>query len=151
MTQVDRTPITMDDLEFEGGKLVKVRGVRYNYMDGDSLIFLVSQLGQMLHKAQQTIKQERQTARERFFFPIVMPLNARGQGPASVERGVARKLTWEVWDQFGGSHGSFDYLPDAIDRADELNRKYGRCYDEGCEHFGTPHAHPEKMEPETKG
>lgn len=205
MTQIDRTPITMDDLEFEGGKLVKVRGVRYNYMDGDSLIFLVGQLGQMLgrseianklwqrnatdtHAAMSAMrndinehipmpsiesdllngpetsvfcsavasavvsfaKREQQTARERFFFPIVMPLNADGQGPASEERGEIRKLTWEVWDQFGGSHGSFDYLPDAIDRADELNRKYGRCYDEGCEHFGTPHAHPEKMEPEKK-
>ena len=59
--------------------------------------------------------------RNRFYFVIVMPLDEDGRGPASEENGEIRKLTWEVWGQDTTSHGSFKYLPDAIDRAEELN------------------------------
>lgn len=58
-----------------------------------------------------------------FYYPIVMPLSADGNGPASVEKGEARKLTWEVWDQEFTTHGSFEILSDAIDKAMELNAK----------------------------
>lgn len=59
--------------------------------------------------------------RNRWFYVIVMPLTADGNGPASEENGEIRKLTWEVWNQFCDVFGSFDCLPDAIDKAEELN------------------------------
>ena len=62
--------------------------------------------------------------RNRFYFVIIMPLNVDGHGPASEERGEVRKITWEVWDQEMTSHGSYDYLPDAIDEAERLNEEY---------------------------
>lgn len=53
-------------------------------------------------------------------YPIEMPLTADGNGPATV--GVdAVKITYEVWDHFFVTHGSFDYLPDAINEAMRLN------------------------------
>lgn len=54
-----------------------------------------------------------------FYFPIVMPVNKDGQGPCELNE--AAKLTWEVWDQELTSYASFDYLPDAINKAIELN------------------------------
>ncbi len=57
--------------------------------------------------------------RDEFYFPITMPLDERGHGPASIRDAV--RLTWEVWDQELVSHASFDYLYQAIDRANELN------------------------------
>lgn len=63
-------------------------------------------------------------ARERFYFVIVMPLDADGRGPASEERGEVRQITWEVWDQECTVHGSFQYLADAIDKCEELNEGY---------------------------
>lgn len=59
-------------------------------------------------------------ARNRFFYVIVMPLDENGHGPAEIGKGAV-KLTWEVWDQELSTHGSFDYLPDAIDHCEELN------------------------------
>lgn len=38
------------DLEFEDGKLVKVQGMRYNYMDGYDLQSLVRGLGKLVYK-----------------------------------------------------------------------------------------------------
>jgi hypothetical protein len=53
-------------------------------------------------------------------FPIEMPLDANGDGPATV--GVdAVKITYEVWDRLLVTHGSFDNLPDAIDAAMLMN------------------------------
>ena len=42
--------IKFEDLEFEGGMLCKVRGFRYNYMDGNQLLSLIRNLGQLLYK-----------------------------------------------------------------------------------------------------
>lgn len=57
--------------------------------------------------------------REWFYYPIVIPVNVLDQGPCDLKD--AEKLTWEVWDQELSSHGSFEFLPDAINRAIELN------------------------------
>jgi hypothetical protein len=62
--------------------------------------------------------------RDRLYFPIIMPLDKRGMGPASESKGQIRKITWEVWDQFCETFGSFDCLPDAIQEAERLNREY---------------------------
>lgn len=63
-------------------------------------------------------------ARLRMYYPIVMPLNSDGIGPASEKLGEIRKLTWEVWDQFCDTFGSFDCLTDAIMEAERLNREH---------------------------
>ena len=55
-------------------------------------------------------------------YPIVMPLTAEGNGPASEEKGEVRKITWEVWSQdLSESHGPFEFLPDAINEAMRLS------------------------------
>jgi len=54
------------------------------------------------------------------FFPIIMPLKD-GQGPATDQE--CDEITYEVWDHFGGSHGSHEYLPDAINQAMELTKE----------------------------
>lgn len=55
-----------------------------------------------------------------WYFPIEMPINADGHGPATV--GVdAVKIVYEVWDIALNTHGSFDFLPDAINFAMQLN------------------------------
>lgn len=55
------------------------------------------------------------------YFPIVMPL-LDGNGPATDEE--CNKITWEVWDQLCNTYGSFDYLPDAINKAIQMNREF---------------------------
>jgi len=53
-------------------------------------------------------------------YVVPMPLTADDQGPATV--GVdAAKMHYEVWDQDLVTHGSFDFLPDAINYAMALN------------------------------
>lgn len=47
---IDRTPLTFADLEFKNGILVKVRGMRYNHMNRDDLVWLVGELGRLLCK-----------------------------------------------------------------------------------------------------
>jgi hypothetical protein len=42
--------LTLNDLQFEGGLLVKVRGVRYSYMNGNQLLNLIRGLGILLCK-----------------------------------------------------------------------------------------------------
>lgn len=64
----------------------------------------------------------------RFFFPLVMPLDVDGRGPASIENGEARKLTWEVWDHVLNSYGSYDYLWQAIAEAEKMNQLFGTNY-----------------------
>lgn len=61
-------------------------------------------------------------ARDRFYFVIVMPLDKDGNGPA--DNSEIEYLTWEVWDQELTTHGSFQYLPDAIDECERLNWEY---------------------------
>lgn len=58
--------------------------------------------------------------RNRWYFPIVMPLK-NGIGPASEKD--CDEITWEVWDQVCDTYGSFKYLGDAIDKAEELNEQ----------------------------
>ena len=55
------------------------------------------------------------------FYPIIMPLNEDGLGPSDF--GDTAKNTWEVWDHFCNSHGSFDNLPDAINEAMRLTKE----------------------------
>ena len=57
------------------------------------------------------------------YYPIEMPVNKDGQGPATI--GVdAVKMTYEVWDiGLLSTHGSFDNLPDAINLAMKLTVK----------------------------
>lgn len=52
---------------------------------------------------------------------IVMPVDAGGRGPCPMFH--CDKLTWEVWDYFFNSYGSFDYLADAIKFAMEKNKE----------------------------
>lgn len=56
------------------------------------------------------------------YFPILMPLTKDGNGPADIHE--IDKITFQVWDRFCESYGEFDYLSDAIDKADELNAEY---------------------------
>lgn len=65
-----------------------------------------------------------ENVRERMYYPIVMPLDADGNGPASEESGEIRKLTWEVWDQYCDTFGSFTCLADAIQEAERLNKQH---------------------------
>ncbi len=50
-TLVRDTPAMKGFLEFENGSLVKVDGMRPEYMDGYQLIVLVQRLGRELHEA----------------------------------------------------------------------------------------------------
>lgn len=54
------------------------------------------------------------------FYPIEMPLTAKGDGPAKVGRDAV-KITYEVWDRACKSHASCDNLPDAINEAIRLS------------------------------
>lgn len=130
--------IQLDDLEFENGELVKVKGVLITDLSGLS----VQDLIEIVHDLAQLAKRQRAPWEQRLFFPIVMPLDENGCGPASVESGRVSRITWEVWDQYlVATHGSYDFLNQAVMRAEELNDKYGQCIDEGCPEYGTPHTH----------
>jgi hypothetical protein len=52
------------------------------------------------------------------FFPIVVPLKG-GDGPATDEE--CDEITWEVWDHYCESYGSFKYLHEAVDLAMTMN------------------------------
>jgi hypothetical protein len=54
------------------------------------------------------------------YFPIEMPLK-EGQGPAT--HAECDQITYEVWDYFYNSHGSFKHLPDAINEAMRLSKE----------------------------
>ena len=54
------------------------------------------------------------------YYPIEMPLK-EGQGPATYAE--CDQITYEVWDHFCNSHGSFEYLPDAINEAMRLSKE----------------------------
>lgn len=57
-----------------------------------------------------------------FHYPIMVPITAGGEGPATV--GVdAAEIEFQVWDQLYNAHASFDNLPDAINEAMRLNEK----------------------------
>ena len=50
------------------------------------------------------------------FYPIEMPLTEDKMGPATIGKDAA-VITYEVWDHFCNAHGSYNYLPDAINQA----------------------------------
>ena len=56
-----------------------------------------------------------------FYFPVPMPVNSCGHGPASIEE--ATSMTYEVWDMWYNAYASFEYLPDAINMAMKLNNR----------------------------
>lgn len=55
-----------------------------------------------------------------FYYPIEMPLNEEGNGPATIGKDAAT-MTYQVWDKFCDSHGSFEHLADAIRESKRLN------------------------------
>ena len=61
-----------------------------------------------------------QDVRKWFHYPIEMPVNADGEGPAKVGESAVR-MTYEVWDRLLMSHSSHEFLPDAINEAIRLN------------------------------
>lgn len=60
--------------------------------------------------------------RLRMYFPIIMPLDENGDGPCEIQR--AAKITFEVWDSYLVSFGSYDFLLDAVERAELLNHAF---------------------------
>lgn len=57
--------------------------------------------------------------REWNYYPIQMPLNNQGQGPATIGDD-ASSITYEVWDRLLITCASFDNLPDAINESIRL-------------------------------
>jgi len=58
--------------------------------------------------------------RQWWYFPIVIPLDRDGHGPATI--GIdAMSVVYQVWDCEFTEHGSFDNMPDAINEAIRLN------------------------------
>ncbi len=55
-----------------------------------------------------------------YYYPIPMPVSASGMGPATIGDD-ATSMTYEVWDQVFNTHGSFEFLVDAINHAIKLN------------------------------
>ena len=53
-------------------------------------------------------------------YPIQMPVNESGEGPATVGKDAVL-VKYEVWDRLYNTHAIFDNLPDAINKAMELN------------------------------
>jgi hypothetical protein len=54
------------------------------------------------------------------YYAIPLPL-LRGEGPVSEQD--CDEITYAVWDQFCNSHGSYKYLPDAINEALRLTKE----------------------------
>lgn len=57
--------------------------------------------------------------REQYFYPIIMPLDKDGNGPAAYSD--IEEIKYEVWDQTCTEHGRFEYMADAIDHANDMN------------------------------
>ena len=62
----------------------------------------------------------RSNVRAWFYYPVPMPINSKGEGPAALGEDAV-DMTYEVWDVLLSSHASFDNLPDAINEAMRLN------------------------------
>lgn len=54
------------------------------------------------------------------FYPIIMPLK-EGNGPATDAE--CDEITFEVWDHFCTSYGSYKFLSDAINEAMKLTKE----------------------------
>ena len=57
-----------------------------------------------------------------YYYPIPMPLDEQGKGPVDIKN--AHTVTYEVWDQVFDSYGTYKHLPEAVQRAIDLNRQY---------------------------
>ena len=74
----------------------------------------------------------RRGVRNRYYYPIPMPLDRYGRGPCTNKQ--CAKMTYEVWDQELVSHASFEFLPDAMDEAERLNEIWDN--QQGIENVG---------------
>ena len=54
------------------------------------------------------------------YYPIIMPLK-EGNGPTTGAE--CDSITFEVWDHFCDSYGSFEHLPTAINEAMRLTKE----------------------------
>lgn len=63
-----------------------------------------------------------ENVRERWFIVLLMPLDAKGQGPAHLKDTV--EITWEVWNQELETVSSHQFLADAIQHCEKLNEEY---------------------------
>ena len=62
--------------------------------------------------------------RERFYYVIPMPVSLKtGHGPADETKEFVR-MTWEVWNQELTYQTSHNYLVDAMQECEKLNREY---------------------------
>ena len=58
-----------------------------------------------------------------YWYVIPMPVNSEGKGPVSVKESVA--IWYQVWNQRYETSGfDYEYLPDAINKAIELNMNH---------------------------
>lgn len=60
--------------------------------------------------------------REREYFVIDIPLDESGNGPTSVAE--ASSIVYEIWNSLYETQGIFEYLSDAIQKCEELNKEY---------------------------
>jgi hypothetical protein len=61
-------------------------------------------------------------ARTWFYYPIQMPLDKEGRGPAFPPD--IETIEYQVWDRYLDCHGTHKYLPDAINQAVKLNLEH---------------------------
>lgn len=54
------------------------------------------------------------------YYVIPVPVDVSGNGPCDLHE--AHKMTYEVWDKAMAFQGVHDYLPDAIDQMNTLNK-----------------------------
>jgi len=71
------------------------------------------------YKSQLNSEEFLKNSRNWFYFPIIMPVDKNNCGPCNLED--ISQIKFEVWDMLLSVYGSYDYLPDAIDKAIELN------------------------------
>jgi hypothetical protein len=57
-----------------------------------------------------------------YYYPILMPVDAEGRGPADYKDTV--DMTYEVWDTLFVSYGNFESLTEAISEAIYLNKNF---------------------------
>ena len=63
------------------------------------------------------------------YYPIMMPVTADGDGPATVGDDAAR-ITFEVWDRSCTSYSSHEFLADALNEAIRRNVAHDKLLDQ---------------------